>query len=129
MAGPSELRIVPVTDALEVFRIVSTDDRDAAEFQDSFRSSHEAGRRPRRGSPEQVYRPIYQGISVFSTRAQAEAVAKAYPAIGGFVARLVLEPGEGFTTAAWGSVGHLSAWGEPTSFVGAVADIFQVEEN
>jgi hypothetical protein len=58
--GPEELRIVPVDAALVVHRIVQLGDRDGPEFVDSFRSSFELGREPRRKSPGVVYRAMVQ---------------------------------------------------------------------
>jgi hypothetical protein len=107
--GPDELRIVPVRAPLEVHRIVRVADRDAPDLVDSFRSSFELGKQPRRKSPETAYRAIYQGISVYAERAQAMSTANRFRTIGGYVARLLLPADAGFSVATWGSDGHMTA--------------------
>jgi hypothetical protein len=67
------------------------------------------------------------GLSVFSTRMAAEAMALQWPRIGMFIAELGLEPGRGFCLADTGQAGHWTLWGRPLQLLGSIVDILHVE--
>lgn len=124
MAG-DDLLVVPVREATTVYRIVRGADRSAPAVLDSLRSHYERGAPPR--GYERRLAVIHMGLSVFSTRAAAGAMASKWPAIGMFVAELELEPGNGFCIARTGQSGHRTLWGRPLQLLGSIADILHVE--
>jgi hypothetical protein len=67
------------------------------------------------------------GLSVFSTRVAAEAMALRWPKIGMFIAELNLEPGRGFCLSDTGQPGHWTLWGRSLQLLGSIADILHVE--
>ncbi|MGA7704535.1 MAG: hypothetical protein WB998_06525 [Solirubrobacteraceae bacterium] len=70
---------------------------------------------------------IHMGLSVFSTRAAARAMALKWPMIGTFVAELNLGPEHGFCVADTGQRGHFTLWGRPLQLLDSIADIVHVE--
>jgi hypothetical protein len=70
---------------------------------------------------------IHMGLSTFVRRAQAEAVARQFPALGDHVARVVLRHGFGFAYARTGTRGHLTVWGRPLQLVEAVVETTRIE--
>lgn len=89
------------------------------------RSHYERGAPPR--GYERRLAAIHMGLSVFSTRAAAAAMALKWPKIGMFVAELGLEPGNGLCLADTGQPGHWTLWGRPLQLLSAIADILNVE--
>ena len=120
-----DLLVAPVREAMTVYRIVRGADRSAPAVLDSLRSHYERGAPPR--GYERRLAVIHMGLSVFSTRAAAGAMALKWPAIGMFVAELELEPGNGFCIAHTGQPGHRTLWGRPLQLLGSIADILHVE--
>jgi hypothetical protein len=120
-----DLLVVPVHEATVVYRIVRGADRSAPAVLDSLRSHYERGAPPR--GYEQRLAVIHMGLSVFSTRAAARAMALKWPMIGTFVAELDLEPENGFCLADTGQPGHWTLWGRPLQLLGSIADILHVE--
>ncbi len=104
--------------SMVVYRIVGSDPPTV----DDFKSNHELGKPIRPRSPEAAYRMVWYAVSVFERFEQAEALAQRFPKLGDFVATARLEPDQGFSYALWGSRGHMSVWGDPAGFLGAVAD-------
>jgi hypothetical protein len=83
-------------------------------------------------------------MSVFRTRAHAvttrdairehlarkEGVAPTTLQIGDYIARVRLEPGEGFAYEDLGQLdGHMTLWGDPVKLVEAVADITPADDD
>ncbi len=120
-----DLLVAPVREATTVYRIVRGADRSAPAVLDSLRSHYERGAPPR--GYERRLAVIHMGLSVFSTREAAGAMALKWPAIGMFVAELELEPGNGFCIARTGQPGHRTLWGRPLQLLGSIADILHVE--
>ena len=100
-------------------------DRSAPAVLDSLRSHYERGAPPR--GYERRLAVIHMGLSVFSTRGAAAAMALKWPMIGMFVAELNLEPGNGLCLADTGQPGHWTLWGRPLQLLSAIADILHVE--
>lgn len=115
---------MPVTTPILVYRIV----RAVPDLSESFKSNQELGKPLRQATPEQVYRIVWSGISVFETVEQARSLARRIPQLGDAIACVRLEPGRGFSTASWGSRGHLSAWGDRDAFVNAVVEVLAVDD-
>jgi hypothetical protein len=113
---------------LRVYRIVTTADRESGGWLRSFESSYERGVAPRPASPEEAFRAIYMGISVFERCGQAMAVARRFPRIGSYVAQLDLSADEGFSFARWGPKGHLTVWGAPAKLASAVVKVDRVRD-
>ena len=124
---PAALTIVPISEPRELFRVVRTGDRNDPELVESFKSNYELGKPIRPRSPEATYRAIWQAVSMFETLEAAKSVACRVPALGGWVARLVLDAEHSCSLAVWGSRHHVSVWGDPCQMSSAVADIFVVE--
>jgi hypothetical protein len=116
---------MPVREATVVYRIVRGADRSAPAVLDSMCSHYERGALPR--GYERRLAVIHMGLSVFSTRAAASAMARKWPMIGMFVAELDLEPGNGFCLADTGQPGHWTMWGRPLQLLSSIADILHVE--
>jgi hypothetical protein len=113
-------------EALELFRIVKTDQQVAA-LAESFTSSFALDRPPR--GRERHAAVIQMGVSMFRRPAQAAATARRFPKIGGFLARVHLTSGRGFGTADTGPPGHMTVWGRPLQLMAAVVDISSVDEH
>lgn len=64
------------------------------------------------------------GLSMYERSSHAEQTARLFPVIGGFIARLVLRPRNGFNLASTGQPGHWTVWGGPEQFVAAVLDTY-----
>jgi hypothetical protein len=122
-----ELHVVPVDEPRTVYRVVTTDDRQHADYVDSFKSSEALGLPPRTGSPEERFGLIHTGISCFRTLRQAEKVAQKWGK-GGFVAEVSLQPRQGICLAEWGSRGHVTVWGDPVKLADMTVDIEAVQE-
>jgi hypothetical protein len=120
-----DLLVVPVRESTAVYRIVRGADHSAPAVLDSLRSHYERGAPPR--GYERRLAVIHMGLSVFSTRAAAGAMALKWPMIGMFVAELDLEPGNGICLADTGQPGHWTLWGRPLQLLGSIADILHVE--
>lgn len=80
---------------------------------------------PRRGSPEERFCLIHNGVSFFRTRRQAEKVAMKYE-LGDYIAEVHLQPDQGICLAEWGSRGHVTAWGDAVKLACMTADIVPV---
>ena len=122
--GPNRLSVVTVERAVDVFRIVRSDDFEDPAFLDSLRSHYELSEEPRK--VEREWTVIHMGISVYINPAQAAATAERWPRIGTYVARIELRPGHGFNIARTGFPGHLTLWGEPVKLRDATTDIESV---
>ncbi len=120
-----ELLVAPVREGTTVYRIVRGADRNAPVVLDSLRSHYERGSAPR--GYERRLAVIHMGLSVFSTREAAAAMALKWPMIGMFVAELSLEPGNGLCLADTGQPGHWTLWGRPLQLLGSIGDILHME--
>jgi hypothetical protein len=120
-----DLLVPSVRETTTVYRIARGADRNAPVVLDSLRSHYERGAPPR--GYERRLAVIHMGLSVFSTRAAAAAMALRWPMIGLFVAELNLEPGNGLCLADTGQPGHWTLWGRPLQLLGSIADILHVE--
>jgi hypothetical protein len=94
-----------------VYRIVLGGDRKSQLVLESLRSNYERGRAPRK--LERVATVVRMGLSAFTDEGDAHAVARHFTKLGGFVAELILTPGEGFNYAVTGRERHLTVWGDP----------------
>jgi hypothetical protein len=106
---------------LTVFRIVTSDERGGRELLDALRSHYELGSEPRR--VERRSPVLHMGISVFTERTIAAGVARRWPRLGRFIARLELGDGVAVNYADTGGPGHLTLWGDPVKLRDAIADI------
>jgi hypothetical protein len=126
---PSDSDVEPVElaegDELTVFRVVRTDDKEAPEFLESFRSHAELGLPPR--SAEETHPLIHKGISVFDSCEAAVETARRYPKIGSHVAQLRLTGESGVRYWRWGARGHLTLWGDSLKLVDAVVDTIPID--
>lgn len=120
-----DLLVAPLREAVVMYRIVRGADRSAPAVLDSLRSHYEHGTPPR--GYERRLAVIHMGLSVFSTRAAAEAMALRWPKIGMFIAELSLEPERGFCLADTAQPGHWTLWGRPLQLLGSIVDILHVE--
>jgi len=118
---------------LVVYEFVPTSDRSAAEFVDEFRSDKARGKGP---SPrEERFPDLHDSISAFRTFEDAhrrwKQIADRFGAdkvrLGPYVARIELEPGQGFKYEdSEDPTGHLYVQGDPVKLVEAVADVAHV---
>jgi hypothetical protein len=117
-----EIYEIPLGREVELFRRVWSGDRGDAAFRESFMSNFATGKHPR--GPENRSATIQMGLSMYEQSSQAEGTARLYPAIGQYVARLLVTAGHGINLASTGQVGHWTVWGGPDQLVGAVADVY-----
>jgi len=128
---PLHEREIAEGEALDVYRIVKTTDRRDPAFVDGFRSRAELGIPPRQYSPEAMTPRIHEGLSAFTTFERAAETARKFPPLGGYIARVRLVAGCGFTIGEWGTrgpEGHLTIFGDALMLSQAVVDIVLVNE-
>jgi len=103
------------------YRIVQSDPPTRRDFE-----SHEALGRVLI-DPDQEQRRMWQGISVFTTEAQARNKAHDYPGLGGFIAAMRVRDEEAIRFARTGrNRGHHTLWGEPEALLGCVVAVVPV---
>ena len=98
-----EVSVLRPGDTLTLYRVCHID----VELVEAFMSSYTANR-PLRGCETRNV-VIQKGLSTFVRRAQAEAVARRFPAIGDHLARLVLRDGLASRTRVQAR-GHVTIW-------------------
>jgi hypothetical protein len=118
--GPERLTVldVRISSGLQVFRIVRSEVEDDPALENSFRSHYELAWKPR--GPERSSAVLHMGISVHVNSADAEGTARRFRKIGGYVAQLVLRPGNGFNYAHTAQPGHLTVWGDPLKLCASI---------
>lgn len=119
------------TSNLEVYRVTTTDDRDSPEFMECFMSNFALDRPPRKLEVGSAI--IHMGISCWRSYNAAAGLARIFPQIGSYVARVTLAGGNGFNVAltgrAEGSEGrsqHLTVWGDPVKLAASVDEISSI---
>lgn len=70
--------------------------------------------------------PIWQAVSMFTTRQALESRIRRFPAIGTAVAELQLTPDHGIAFAQTISPGHLSVWADPQTLDNSVTAVYAV---
>jgi hypothetical protein len=113
-----------VDEPTDLFRIVKGASRGAPGVLESFRSNYERDAPPRGIERESAL--IHFGLSMFVTFDAAADRADRWPALGTHVARLRLEPDQGFHVAETGARVHRTVWGRPLQLLACVADILPV---
>jgi len=111
---------------------VPTEDLAAEEFRERFLSDRERGVRP--GRLEERYPDLYDAISAFDTvqsaRRRWEQIAERVGAdrvrMGRWIARLRLEPGNGFAYHGPDPTGHVYVRGQQVKLIEAVVDVLPV---
>ena len=91
---------------------------------DSFRSNYELGSLPRGLEVESAL--IHLGLSMYLEPEMATATARRWPRIGRRIAKVRLEPNNGFCYANTAQPGHITVWGRPLQLLACVADILPV---
>lgn len=122
-SAAGDLLIAPLREITTVHRIVRG--RSGPATLDSLRSHYEQDLPPR--GYERRLAVIHMGLSVFTSRDAARAMALRWPKIGRFLAEIQLEPESGFCLANTGSPGHSTLWGRPLQLRDAIVDIVHVE--
>lgn len=118
----SLLRLVEVwvvEEELGLYRVVPAEGSDG--FESAFCSHYELGRPPR--GPENRAMTIHMAVSIFDREEVARELAIRVPKLGGHVARLDLQPGQGICVAKTGGPAHRSVWGRPAQLASFVADV------
>ena len=86
--------------------------------------------RAARGKPPHSDDPrilrLEEGISVFVTLAQARAVARRFPVLGGSIAEIVIPDGFPVNIERTGGKGHHTIWGDPADIQRWVTSIYPV---
>ena len=126
--GPTRIVVgeIGVGERLTAWRIVRSDVAGDPVLLNSLRSHYELGEEPRK--IERSSTLIHMGISVYVNEGVAHGTAQRFPALGDYIARLVLKPGNGFNFARTGQPLHLTVWGDPVKLQTAIADIDPVWE-
>jgi hypothetical protein len=109
----------PVTDSEYrlFYRVVKSDPPTLEDFL----SSEARGHPP---PDDRSRRAVWDGISVFSTEAQARRKARVSPALGGYVAALyVVDGGPVRYKRTLGGDGHHTLWGTPSTLLGLVVSV------
>jgi hypothetical protein len=113
-----------VAEPIDLFRIVKGATRGAPGVLESLRSNYERDAPPR--GVERGSALIHLGMSMFVTFEAAAERATRWPALGPYIARVRLEPGNGFHIAETGARVHRTVWGRPLQLLACVADILPV---
>lgn len=106
---------------LTVHRIILTD----PPAVDDFASNAAKGRAPRSGDAD-VLR-LWDGLSVYATRAQAQREARGAPYLGSDVAELRIPDGADARFERTRGPGHHTLWADPTAALGWVVAVVPVD--
>jgi hypothetical protein len=106
---------------LDVYRIVKVASTANPLLINSLRSNA-ALKKPPRG-PEKHSPAIYQGISAYADRSDAEDNAREFPQLGEHIAHLQLEGTDKITYAHWGPKTHLTVWADAALLLDSIVDI------
>ena len=106
---------------MDAYRIVKSVHRSDPAMFDSFRSNYELGSHPRGLEAESAL--IHLGLSMYLEPEMATATAQRWPQIGRRIAKVHLEPNNGFCYANTAQPGHITVWGRPLQLLACVADI------
>lgn len=109
---------------VDLYRIVKGGTRGAPGVLDSLRSNYERDAPPR--GIEQESALIHFGLSMFVSFDSAADRARRRPALRTHIARVTLEPGNGFHVAETGARVHRTVWGRPLQLLACVADILPI---
>ncbi|HEY3944715.1 MAG TPA: hypothetical protein VGL78_05780 [Solirubrobacteraceae bacterium] len=112
-----------VAEPVDLFRIVTGATRGAPGVLESLRSNYERNARPRGLEIESAL--LHFGLSTFVTLDAAADRATRWPTLGTHIARVRLEPGNGFHVAET-AAGHRTVWGRPLQLLACVVDILPV---
>jgi hypothetical protein len=113
-----------VAEPIDLYRVVRGRTQGAPGVLDSMRSNYELDAPPRGVEREAAL--IHFGLSMFTTFDAAADRAQRWPRLGSHVARVRLEPGNGFHLAETGARVHRTVWGRPLQLLACVADILTV---
>jgi hypothetical protein len=113
-----------IAEPIDLFRIVRGGTQGAPGVLESLRSNYERDAPPRGVEREAALIPF--GLSMFTTFDAAADRAHRWPRLGSHVARVRLEPGNGFHLAETGARVHRTVWGRPLQLLACVADILAV---
>jgi hypothetical protein len=105
-----------------LYRIVRRRSPEEADFTSAFVLGHPPPRRVQQQSA-----PIWMALSMLSGLDAARSRARLFPVLGGHVARVELNAGEGFALAETIERGHFSVWGDPLKLRTAVTDVYPAE--
>jgi hypothetical protein len=105
----------------DAFRIVRSGVADDPVLLNSLRSHYELSEEPRKVERDSTV--MHMGISMFFRMDAAVQTARRWPALGGFVATVKMQPGSGFNVAQTGQTQHLTAWADPIKLLAAISDI------
>lgn len=100
-----------VDDPSDLFRIAKGANRGAPGVLESLRCNYERDAPPRGIERESAL--IHFGLSMFVTFDAAAGRVHRWPALGSHVARVRLEPGQGFHIAQTGARVHRTVWADP----------------
>jgi hypothetical protein len=104
------------------YRIIRTDSATLWDF-----TSNEARRRQPRRPLRSAERRLWRGLSHFDTLAAANAAARQTPALGQYIAEVVLPDDTDIQVEQTGRAGHYTLWGSPGRLLGYVRRIEPVE--
>lgn len=96
------VEVLVLEEPMRLFRIAP--ERDAARFEDAFRSHYELGRPPR--GPEDRAAAIHMALSMFDRKEVAVDLAVRVPKLGENIATMDLQPGLGICVAKTGGPAH-----------------------
>lgn len=113
-------------ETLTVWRIVRSEHHDDPVFVNSFRSHYELSEEPRQ--VERTSSVLHMGISTYLEESVAHGTAQRFRKLGDWVARLDLQPGNGFNYAHTGHRLHLTIWGDAIMLSNATVDTNPVSE-
>ena len=89
---------------------------------------NEARRRQPRRPLLPAQRRLWRGLSHFDTLEAARAAARQTPALGAFIAEVVLPDDVGVEVEQTGRAGHYTIWASPGRMLGSVRRVLPVEE-
>lgn len=106
-----------------VFRILKSDPPTLEDFTSAYVLD-----RPKARGIQLRSAAVHMSLSVMETLDQANSRALQFPQIGGYIAELALQGGEGFAIASTVEPGHLSLWGSAVKLESSLVDVYPVEQ-
>ena len=104
-----------------LYRIVETNPPTSWDF-----TSNEARGRPlHHPTPEK--RRLWAGLSMFANEDRARRNARKFPALGSYIARLMIPDSESVQVERTLGPGHYTVWGTPSYVLTFVAEVFAVD--
>lgn len=120
-----EFAVRVVRGSMSLWRICASDGSDQHALLEDFRSNYEK-RRSKARKLDAHATVIQMALSMWTDPDHATKLSRGLPRqLGGHIARLEIQPGNGVCVAETGSRSHRSVWGRPLQLAAFVADVWR----